>query len=461
MAITGMVDNSPDGLRLGGWAKDEGGHHPLTIEATLDGAVIARTTTDQDRSDIGGRFGYLLEFAEPVALEPTRSGRLQVSARAGDGPATPLTLHANVIDLLVARDVGRQLAPLPLDRMIAAITFAAQRVTSDPARPDADRQAFARLERIVQMAKQPSVNDTPFAEPLTYVATAPGSISLDGSALIGHNGHIYLCAGTNKLSEQFELAIDDPLVQSRADGWSRVFQARAAALEQRGIRYVQTIIPDKVSVVPDYWPGRITTPSSALRAIEQRLDGTASYFSAHRALTESPHRIRTFRKIDTHMTWIGTRLLFDLFCRSAGIDPPFQGDIHVQHLVTVGDFTDRFPGLPLLERVEYPDSHALADAASGMVQTLNDVPDPHHHIGAHVRWHNPKAPIDKKLLVFGNSFFEYRLSPLTLGWWFARAFRDYEFIWNPDVDLALVDAVKPDIVIGQTIERFLPRVPDR
>jgi hypothetical protein len=46
-----------------------------------------------------------------------------------------------------------------------------------------------------------------------------------------------------------------------------------------------------------------------------------------------------------------------------------------------------------------------------------------------------------------------------MSFWFARWFEKYHFIWSPAIDWAYVEAQGADIVIGQTIERFLDQVP--
>jgi hypothetical protein len=72
---------------------------------------------------------------------------------------------------------------------------------------------------------------------------------------------------------------------------------------------------------------------------------------------------------------------------------------------------------------------------------------------------NKKAAIDKKMVVFGNSFFEktpsWGLSPF-----FAGLFKEYHFIWSPNLDMEYCARVSADIVIAQTCERFLTRLPD-
>ncbi|MFJ2542611.1 hypothetical protein [Microbacterium sp. NPDC087589] len=62
------------------------------------------------------------------------------------------------------------------------------------------------------------------------------------------------------------------------------------------------------------------------------------------------------------------------------------------------------------------------------------------------------------MLTFGNSFFETGDFAGYLSWWGKHLFREFHFHWGPDFDWDLVDELKPDVVIGQTVERFLNKV---
>lgn len=71
---------------------------------------------------------------------------------------------------------------------------------------------------------------------------------------------------------------------------------------------------------------------------------------------------------------------------------------------------------------------------------------------------NAAAPVDRSILIFGNSFFEK-----VPGWASAMPMvstvRDIRFVWLPWVDLTLAKELNPDVVIFQTCERFLQRTP--
>ncbi|MCV5277541.1 hypothetical protein OFC49_43085, partial [Escherichia coli] len=68
------------------------------------------------------------------------------------------------------------------------------------------------------------------------------------------------------------------------------------------------------------------------------------------------------------------------------------------------------------------------------------------------------APSRKRLLVLGNSVtgtVEGRQNQL--GGWLARWFAEYHFHWQPAVDWEEVAALRPDILLCQTVERFMGR----
>lgn len=79
--------------------------------------------------------------------------------------------------------------------------------------------------------------------------------------------------------------------------------------------------------------------------------------------------------------------------------------------------------------------------------------------GTTVVWINDSAIIDASVIVFGNSFFGTGESEEGISYWFAHAFREFHFIWSGEADWDYVSKQKPDIVICQTIERFMAGTP--
>ena len=49
----------------------------------------------------------------------------------------------------------------------------------------------------------------------------------------------------------------------------------------------------------------------------------------------------------------------------------------------------------------------------------------------------------------------------SLSYWLAGWFEEFHFVFSPDLDQDYVDRINPDVVICQTIERFLLHVQGR
>jgi hypothetical protein len=81
------------------------------------------------------------------------------------------------------------------------------------------------------------------------------------------------------------------------------------------------------------------------------------------------------------------------------------------------------------------------------------------HVGSNVVFVNrePNAN-DKVIVLFGDSFAEYR--PHLLTGMLAETFRELHFVWSISIDWNYVKRVKPDIVVSEATERFMTTLPD-
>jgi hypothetical protein len=121
--------------------------------------------------------------------------------------------------------------------------------------------------------------------------------------------------------------------------------------------------------------------------------------------------------------------------------------------------SSKFGDLPLREYVMHPEPSQFHDSELGLKRTEFELPPNGEHVGIRCVWTNTNAPVPLRVVAFGNSFFERGASGANLSWWAARWFREFHFIWSPFVDYDYIDRVAPDVVVCQTIERFLPMVP--
>jgi hypothetical protein len=80
------------------------------------------------------------------------------------------------------------------------------------------------------------------------------------------------------------------------------------------------------------------------------------------------------------------------------------------------------------------------------------------HVGSYVEFKNDSAPNKETIIIFGDSFSEYRDHLLTA--LMAETFARTIFVWSANIDYSLCEAVKPDVVFSFMTERFMARRPD-
>jgi len=296
--------------------------------------------------------------------------------------------------------------------------------------------------------------------------------SADGSALLGRDGFIFVYGGSNDVVSLY--ATGDDEAQAVATSWSELFAQRAAALAGRGIAYVQMVIPEKSTVLPELAPRELTPITTFLKFIEEDMAAAdpARYYLSIAASPDFKTRGRdVFRKVDSHLSPDGAfciikSLLGHMVREYKHLPAPFETVLE-QLGMTVqpgrirlagGDLALRLLGVPLYEPYQPMEAPALNALTPSIVTQTSIIPEG-GHIGTRMVYTNPQAPLPLKLVVFGNSFFEKGKSEYQISWWCRHLFREFHFLWQPEVDYAYVDSVQPELVICQTIERFLNKVP--
>lgn len=289
-----------------------------------------------------------------------------------------------------------------------------------------------------------------------------GRISSDGAAVIGAGGKIFLREGSNNVENLYNGDFSINLA-----GWLNVFQSRHALSAQQNFRYIQIVIPEKSSVM--YWnvPFHATKGSAGLNELVKCLDAhpelRGNFISGEDYLPDEVHSEAVFRAFDTHMSTAGCKLLVDTLVERIApeIDPfyrlgPFThgsapGDIGSRFLED-GDITER---PPLYESLLSLDGEVLAPAL------ISEYDPSEGNIGIQRSWRCANAPFKKRVVCFGGSSFERGEVSSTLSWWCSRLFAEFHFYWDPECRADIVASQSPDIVICQTIERFLTIVPTR
>lgn len=296
---------------------------------------------------------------------------------------------------------------------------------------------------------------------LAPVMIPVGLESEDKSARVGRNGHLFLTGGTNGVESLYEDNSPD-LTRKKTEEWLKLFKTRQDEAISRGIEFLQCVIPEKLTVLNEKAPFPVLGPTPLLQRLEAALGSSDFYISALRAFANWDRPDDAFLKADSHLSPTGAQIMFANIAEK--INPSLINLIDAFKMdccrFEMGDLSTRFYRLPIYNEYIEPSPSQTVQHTKSLIQTENYT-SLTKHIGSRSSWRNDGAIDSRKIIVFGNSFFGHGTMSRELSWWGRMFFREFHFVWNPDIDWNIVDRVEPDIIIGQTIERFLPVVPNK
>jgi hypothetical protein len=303
-----------------------------------------------------------------------------------------------------------------------------------------------------------------------------GTICRDKTAIFGRDGYIFVYEGGNNLVGQYQEPALSPAGQEIATRWVEIISERARYFDSLGVRFLQTIIPEKATVLEELFPIPIKTPTRIMSAVESLLKSDAERFgpcfaSALDAFLAAPDSSGYYLKTDSHFSSRGamatTNLLLAALAQQheivaqalPSIDALMARANKAPSSLVVGDLAMRFFDVPLYEEDLDIKYDTLFDCEPSLSLEQEFVPLGGMFNGLKMVWRHPDAPINLRVVAFGNSFFENGSNCRKLSWWFKHLCREFHFIWSREVDPSYIEEVRPDIVICQTIERFLPAGP--
>jgi len=290
------------------------------------------------------------------------------------------------------------------------------------------------------------------------------TLPIENEVLIGQEGWLYLYGGSNLVGEVF--ARPSAMLEDHGARWLSVLTSRKALINALGAEYFHFWAPDKLAVYPEFVPLEYVLPP---QTPAQFL--TDSYSDDDRrividllpAFFSGKAKNLLYWKTDTHWTYEGACVAYEAICKRLGARP-LQGlwgrpRAHVEIGLDLG--AKLTP--PRKETCHF--AHVLMNSKivekNELVKFLELLVPKYHsemHIGTSVTFKNSTANRDpRKVLIFGDSFCEYRPNSLTA--LLAETFQDVMFVWSVDLDFELIRRYKPDIVLSEMAERFLRRVP--
>lgn len=281
-----------------------------------------------------------------------------------------------------------------------------------------------------------------------------GGLSLAGDVIVGSDGSLFLYKGSNAVHQQYSRSDGCDVLASQ---WEALIRERVSSCRGISADFVQLIIPEKQSVVHGGFPGSPDRNTPLFDSIQARVASVTGILDVNSEFARLQKDGRPpFRKVDSHLSIHGLTAILSMICRQVGYVPAFDPD-EVEVTRMGGDLGIKFfRGGSFSEDVASPRAGYLVGTCSPTLVTAKDVTG---HIGLERVRENAQAPIKRSVTVFGNSFFERGIGPLSLSYWVARLFSRVHFIWTPSFDASVVRQDMSDLVICQTVERFLVHVP--
>lgn len=264
--------------------------------------------------------------------------------------------------------------------------------------------------------------------------------------LIGKDEWLFLQNDTNELIRQItgEFTISDSLVNH----WSNVLKLRSSFFNSRGIAYTYLCAPNKECVYGKNLPDDVVLsderPIFCLRPVFEGILGSAFCYP----LTElQSGAIDTFSKGDTHWNQYGAFIAYEALMQSMGVDNKIKiKDVDFISTKRKGDLISKTSGHLLdntvLAKIKIPSSIEIE--FDNQVQNR----------GKLVIINNANALNDDSIVIFRDSFGS------ALVHFLARTFRRVVAVWQPNIDLGIIEIESPKYVVSEQVERFIVSPPN-
>jgi hypothetical protein len=282
-------------------------------------------------------------------------------------------------------------------------------------------------------------------------------LSDDGVAIVGRAGHLFLYGGSNDNLAMYRGEI--AMAPDWLARWRELIAERQAHARSAGRSMCCLVVPDKLAVYADLFPQPLDSggPRPVMRLIDE---AALPLLYPCELLREARSDGDTYMTTDSHLTNRGNRLLAQTTIASLGAPTALLDGVSTaqQPYLTSGDL-GRHYAPPI---VEIQQQLVESSAAIIAVDNWPEVSGAGGHIGTLRVFRREDAPDARTVVVFGDSYgFGDEAYP-GLSWFLAQAFREVHFVWVPfGWDPDYLDRVGAELVVCQTAERFIARLPHR
>jgi len=280
---------------------------------------------------------------------------------------------------------------------------------------------------------------------------------------VGKDGWLFLVSGSNSVIDLYQKR--SSFTPGLAQEWVTLLQDRQRNLELRGIKYLFLPAPEKLTVLHQHYDGKISNINgSPIHTLaNNHAEQTPCLVNVLPAFAKQADTVQSYWKTDTHWSFWGCFVAYQQLCARMGIasrpellQSPFdEGEVLFDLGAKLSD--------PIREKARFYKLIQTAERvyANPMVRFKENnllVNEAQLHVGSHVVYKNESEHVaKKKVVLFGDSFSEYR--PHLLTGLLAETVSELHFIWNSRLDYEYIDLIKPDIVLSEQAERFMVQVP--
>jgi alginate O-acetyltransferase complex protein AlgJ len=269
----------------------------------------------------------------------------------------------------------------------------------------------------------------------------------DSKVLLGKENWLFLQNDTNRIVEQNTGKLSLTL-ESYAK-WVRTLQARTAILNSQGISYYFLVPPNKECVYPEYLPDdyKISEDRIVNQLMNQCQGHNIKIYYPLELFELYKSESLLYSLVNTHWNGIGAFIAYDLLMNAVKkhINTKILTwqDIYYEEKIAAEDLGNKLTPMQsspfVWGRVQAPQAQVIFDnqaANSGRKQiTFNK---------------NTALPT---AVIFHDSFMEMILPYLM------ESFSKIYLFHTPCVNYDFIEAVKPDVVITEMVERFLVQIP--
>ena len=319
---------------------------------------------------------------------------------------------------------------------------------------DSEEYAAQLRESGAQASRTPTVVNV-FHPDLAEWGLPPGTRSEDEIAIVGEDGWLFLCGGTNANLGQYVGAVE--MEPSWLQEWQQVLHDRAEEQRALGVSSALLVVPDKLAVYEERYPEELAKVGP--RPIERLLavPGLPIAYPLAELRAAAAAGEEMYLRTDTHLTFRGNETLFLSVLADLGIEePPDFSELAMRSYPIAGDLGVKFDP-QVVSIVSEPNSLHLAEIVE---DNRDEIAAVDGHIGTRRVFRNESAPDRRVAVLFGDSFGFSAPYYQGLSWFMAQAFREVHFVWVPfGWDAEYVKRVGAEAVLVQGAERFVARVP--